>query len=382
MKLITLLFLFISLWLGAGLTKRFQKLEPLTASDTQTIITMMFEREFKGRDRVGEILLSSRLDSARIPKTGRFNFRQLKYGEENKVSEYYEISFRTEKNYVEASLTKGNLCVKAGPRYRFTKKGSSWIVQDVEAIQTLSDPGTCPGCVVGSGRIYTPFPRPPFSSKVTPGLRLEGKVDGITCSRAAQYVNCQIKLKLQFSNTAEVPVIFMRPIKDDEYWHGETSLAFTRAALVSYEFIHAGSAWPSIYIGEPYKRVARELDQPIPPEHLTHTLKPGEFWTWNTSVHWGVNIDNTCASNREIGVEIGWREIEKLKEPLWMRVSYQIWPFNVENFKPRLGLILKKRWANLGTFYVEKSDGKYSTGNITSEPIELDFRGVTVVNSK
>lgn len=76
------------------------------------------------------------------------------------------------------------------------------------------------------------------------------------------------------------------------------------------------------------------------------------------------------------GVEIGWNSIRNLTAPLWMRVSFELWPFNVENFKPGLGGRLRKRWASYGDLYLEEKSHRFWFGNITSEPVELDMRDV------
>ena len=80
--------------------------------------------------------------------------------------------------------------------------------------------------------------------------------------------------------------------------------------------------------------------------------------------------------SRHVGVEIGWEEIKRRSAPLWLRVSYEMWPFNVENFKPNLGGILRKRWLSYGRLYLEEKSDRYWSAILTSEPIEFPLNQV------
>lgn len=44
-------------------------------------------------------------------------------------------------------------------------------------------------------------------------------------------------------------------------------------------------------------------------------------------------------------MEIGWEEVKRRNAPLWLRVSCEMWPINVENFKPHLGAFYEKMAA-------------------------------------
>ena len=77
-----------------------------------------------------------------------------------------------------------------------------------------------------------------------------------------------------------------------------------------------------------------------------------------------------------VGVEIGWEEIKRQTAPLWLQLSYEMWPFNVENFKPNLGEILQKRWQSHGLLYLEEKGERYSSAILTSEPIELPLNQI------
>jgi hypothetical protein len=83
---------------------------------------------------------------------------------------------------------------------------------------------------------------------------------------------------------------------------------------------------------------------------------------------------NTC--DQHVGVEIGWEDIKRRTAPLWLRVSYEMWPINVENFKPNLGGILKKRWQSHGLLYLDEKTRSYWSAILTSEPIEFPLHQI------
>lgn len=106
----------------------------------------------------------------------------------------------------------------------------------------------------------------------------------------------------------------------------------------------------------------------------TILLSPRTDPKWKTKIHLTVAEENTC--DGAVGVAIGWREIKRLSAPLWLRVSYEMWPFNVENFKSDFGGQLRERWKKHGTLYLQEKQDRYWFAHLTSEPIELDFQSV------
>ena len=123
-----------------------------------------------------------------------------------------------------------------------------------------------------------------------------------------------------------------------------------------------------------YQSLANLLDQSVPPTGITQVLLPSASWSWDTPITLTLREGNSC--NQHVGVEIGWEEIKRLTAPLWLRVSYEMWPFNVENFKPNLGGILQKRWQSHGLLYLEEKTGKYWQAILTSEPIEFPLNHI------
>ena len=66
-------------------------------------------------------------------------------------------------------------------------------------------------------------------------------------------------------------------------------------------------------------------------------------------------------------------EIRNLPDPVWLRAHLEMWPFNVENFKPGLGGKLRKRWSKVGLLYLEEKGRRFWFGHVASEPIPLDL---------
>ncbi len=206
-------------------------------------------------------------------------------------------------------------------------------------------------------------------------LVLTGHVRATRCKPAEQkYISCKIDLSLEFINQGKQPIIILRPYGQFEFFQGGSALALSKTDSEAYHYIYDRQAWPSIYRGEDYRQFAEALDQPAPAANLTRVLAPGQSWKWETTTSLTLNEENTRGGLR--GTEIGWKEVKKRTAPVWLRVSFEMWPFNVENFKKDLGGKLRKRWAKYGVLYLEEKSGPYWFAHLTSEPIELDFRSV------
>jgi len=354
----------------------------LTNVDKKAIATVVLGREIvvpqAGNDTT--ILVAPTMDACWLPEIPGVRFRRLEYGEEKLVREYIEISFVDRRRYVEAHCEKGNYCEKNDTVYRFRLEKGVW---QGAATGRYSLPSfghsVCPGCELG-----TRFPNrtavadPP---RVAPAPRLnplvlEGSVLALRCRRVdARKVRCEADLRLRFSNAGSEPLIILQPYREYEFWHGATSLALTSADPTRADFVYSSGGWPSVYDTSEYRSLGEALDQPGPPAGLTRILSPGESWQWDTTVIFFFTQDNNCGDS---GVEIGWKEAQNLQAPLWLRVSYEMWPFNVENFKPGLGGRLRKRWKRYGTLYLEEKSFRYWFARITSKPIELDLRHVSL----
>lgn len=357
-------------------------------ADKREILALLFRRELAS-DRGGEpvaVLLGPGVEPRWLPEVSGISFRRLGYDEVRRAREYYDVMrFERRGRDISVELLRGNYCKKVGRIYRLRRDGDRWNIYPANLIETYAADSSCPGCETGSGALYSVRSHGvPPAEKATGdqkpsrnSLSLMGKVLAVRCRRREKEgLDCSVDLGLEFSNVGDRPVIIVQPDDDYHFWHGATSLALSEADSRSLTFVYSSSAWPSIYTFPIYRRLAERLDQPSPPQGVTRILRPGESWTWNTSITFGVGEVNRCDGS--VGVEIGWEEIKRLAAPLWLRVSYEMWPFNVENFKPGLGSKLRSRWARYGILYLEEKSDRYWFAHVTSDPIELDMRRVNL----
>ena len=348
-------------------------------SEMKEVVRMLIEREVPRPADGGnvEVLLGPNVKSSWIPEASGFDIRQLSYDEQKLVPEYYDLSSSFKGSVIEIALTKGNYCRKAGRRYEFRRHAGAWQSKVVGYIEATTVGDRCDGCAIGSGVTYS-VPRrvtePAGPPPRTGNLTLTGSVGKISCSKDVDFVRCKAELNLKFTNTGGTSLIMLQPQGEYEFWHGGSSLALSEKESGTKSFVYDFSAWPSIYKFPSYQRLANRLDQSVPPTGITRVLLPSASWSWDTSILLSFREGNSC--NLHLGVEIGWEEIKRRTTPLWLRVSYEMWPFNVENFKPNLGSILQKRWRSHGLLYLDEKVGRYWQAILTSEPIEISFNQI------
>ncbi|HZN09250.1 MAG TPA: hypothetical protein VFB65_20820 [Pyrinomonadaceae bacterium] len=347
----------------------------LTDADKKQILSLLFQP-----DQERTILLSPRTDPNWMLDLPGIRFKKLSYGEERRVSEYYELrDIKIHDDYVELWISKGNYCKKTGTGYELRKKDGEWKAKIVRSTESYMVTGSvCLGCKTGSGSVYklkhaTEAKEPPPRKD----LLLTGNVLATRCKPGqGKNIFCDLDVSLEFSNHGSQPVIILQPHGMFEFWQGGESLALTKAESEAYNYVYSREEWPSLSRSEEYRQLAEGLDQPTPPRSLTRAIAPGESWKWKTKILLVVAEQNTC--DEAVGVAIGWREIKRLSAPVWLRVSYEMWPFNVENFKKGLGGTLRERWKKHGTLYLEEERSDRWFAHLTSEPIELDFQSVEI----
>jgi hypothetical protein len=202
----------------------------------------------------------------------------------------------------------------------------------------------------------------------THGLVLRGIVTHTSRVRPMpRYLDVKINLNLTFMNTGAEPIILLRPWQDGGFWHGASSLARSIDDANANRRYFSDSAWASNSLDDGYRKLANDLDQPSPPSSFTMILKSGESWNWQTTVTLRFE-DNPKSYN------VPWEEMKNLASPLWLRVSFEMWPFNVEHFKPNLAAKLQKLWRRFGYLWIGDSFGRIHLARLTSEPIELDWK--------
>jgi len=348
-------------------------------SEMKGIVRLLLEREVPrpADGRNVAVLLGPNIKSSWIPEASGFTIRQLSYDEQKRVPEYYDLTSSFKGNVIEVALTKGNYCRKNGSRYEFRRQAGAWQSKFLGYVESMAVGDRCDGCAVGSGATYPVLMKNtahPPSPPRTGNLRLTGSVRKVSCAKAADFIRCKAELNLRFTNTGSTSLIIVQPQGEYEFWHGGTSLALSEKEASTNSFVYDSSAWPSIYKFPMYQKLATLLDQSGPPIGITRVLRPSVSWSWDTSITLSLREGNSC--NQRVGVEIGWEEIKQRTTPLWLRVSYEMWPFNVENFKPNLGGILQKRWRSHGLLYLEGKTGKYWQAILTSEPIEFPLNQI------
>ena len=366
--------IYASLWLLLFVHPATAQTKP-SDSEMKEVVRLLIEREVPRAADGGNVavLLGPNVKSSWIPAASGFDIRQLSYDEQKRVPEFYDLSSSFKGSVIELALTKGNYCRKAGRRYEFRRRAGAWQSKSVGYVESTLIGGRCEGCVVGSGATYSvrgQTTAPPATPPRAGTLRLTGSVRKVSCANDADYVRCKVELSLKFTNTGSTPLIILQPHGDYELWQGATSLALSEKESRMNSFVYDFSAWPSVYKFPMYQDLANLLDQSVPPPGITRVLDPSASWDWDTTITLSLLEGNTC--NQHVGVEIGWEEIKQRTAPLWMRVSYEMWPFNVENFKSNLGGILQKRWQSHGLLYLEEEKaGSHWHAILTSEPIEL-----------
>ena len=214
----------------------------------------------------------------------------------------------------------------------------------------------------------------PAQAQNTDGLILKGRVvNARRVQEIAKYVDVKISLVLQFVNTGSEPIIILKPWLDHAFWHGGTCLSKTIDDGLTNRCYFSSGMWSSISRTDEYRRLAEQLDQHTPPPSLTMILKPGEAWSTESEIT--IRFEEDAKSYR-----VPWREMKQLSSPLWMRLSFEMWPFNVETFKPDLAAKLRKRWRRYGNIWIGESVGRMHLARLQSEPIEIDWRSAIAPN--
>jgi hypothetical protein len=196
-------------------------------------------------------------------------------------------------------------------------------------------------------------------------VNLEEKEDGSAI--------CELTLDLEFVNVVSESVIILKPVNQYVYWLGARSLYKTyNEAALGKNPVYLSQAWPSIYPFPEYKDLAERLDKPAPPEDVTRILKPGETWTYRatTKLFFG-KVGEQAYGNPTLP----FAEIKNTGAPLWLRLDFETWPFNVENFRRGLGGKLRKRWRKIGRLWLEETNSRFWFASHRTEPIKFDLQG-------
>lgn len=202
------------------------------------------------------------------------------------------------------------------------------------------------------------------------GLVVRGRVLDIQLtSPDKNYVNVTAQLNLDFTNAGDEPIIILQPVgKEHHYifWQAGVVLTRTREPAYGEKEVLSSGLLPSVYKFPFFRELGQRLDKPAPPAGLTRTLQPKETWSWNPTIFFKI----ASKADYSMSSDLGWEEIGKIDAPLWMRVSYSIFPSNIGSFNKNLGEVLQRRWRKYGRLWFD-STSPHNT--ITSEPMLLEL---------
>jgi len=209
------------------------------------------------------------------------------------------------------------------------------------------------------------------------GLVVRGQVTDLEFCRHPTYctdknqTKFDVKLKVEFSNEGSRPIIFFAPAVDvlpDRYWLGGWSLSVNEDSEA--ENIFSDGYWESVSGGDYYKSLAEQLDAKAPPAKQTRVLQPGERWSFPDEFR----ISFDTESNQRFSEHRTWKEMQAFPMKLWLRIDYELSPWNVEFFRPDLIRRLQRRWKPVGNVLVErKREDRFNKFRISSEPMPIDF---------
>lgn len=214
--------------------------------------------------------------------------------------------------------------------------------------------------IVGESRLIGDSTAMKTKNEMTP-IRLRGQVAKVEFSREdAHSIIFNVKLRLELVNAGNRPVILLR----HPFWLGALTLARSPEDAKGYKYIYQSSTWPSVSGAPEWKALRQSLDQRNPPSDLTRAVGSGETFQYETDsvlyIEKQGNFDKTSQP---------WDVIRR-SSPVWLQVSLEIWPVNVEpKVDPNhleFGEMLQRRWQQFGQLQLER---------LTSEPMQLSFPG-------
>jgi hypothetical protein len=207
------------------------------------------------------------------------------------------------------------------------------------------------------------------------GLVLRGQVVKLEVEQKRDAVLFHVQLNVRLVNEGTKPIILFKPSidsrfeKEGRYWLGGWSLYLTEGAKDS-KAIFADGYWESVIGSDFYRTLAGALDVKTPPADYTRTLQPGETWEFPDEFR----IYFEAEKHTRWPEHKTWKEMQNYPAQVWLRIAYELSPWNIEFFKPDLLRKLSKRWDKFGTVLVKaKREGRFNHFGITSEPMSLDF---------
>src|ERR1044072_473500 len=205
------------------------------------------------------------------------------------------------------------------------------------------------------------------------GLVVRGEVLGLVREHKDDRILIHVKLNTRFTNQGTQPIILFKPAVDAHrsgYWLGGWSLYLTEEKAKQKDPIFADGYWESISGSDFYRNLSNKLDVEAPPSEQTKILAPNETWEFPDQFQ----IYFESEKHTRIPEHRTWEEMQEFSPRLWLSISYEISPWNVEYFKPNLIRKLSKRWKQFGSVLVESNrDDRLNNFVISSEAMPIDF---------
>jgi hypothetical protein len=202
------------------------------------------------------------------------------------------------------------------------------------------------------------------------GLIVRGKVIELRREDKPNEVLFHVKVSAHFVNGSSRPLILFSPEFDSGYWLGGWSIYASEEDAKKWKPIFRDGAWQSVSGGDEERTLAEKLDVKTPPANYTKILASGESWEFPGEFR----IYFEAEKSHRYPPQKTWKEMQAFPAKLWLTISYEISPWNVEYFRPNLLRKLAKRWKSFGDVLVEdKKEGRFNHFIISSEPMPIDF---------
>ena len=165
----------------------------------------------------------------------------------------------------------------------------------------------------------------------------------------------ELRMTIIFKNIGSFPLLIYA---DDLYpWLGGETLSISREEAIARNSIFVSGGLLSCN-PPAWQKKKEALDNAIPPESLIRKIAPGCEWRFDKVVLLAIEKNGSYDKRSK-----PWEEIKK-HNPLWLRLSFQLWPSNLEadESDPKYGNGLNKKW---------KSFGLLQLNYVTSDPIPV-----------
>ncbi|MBI1764149.1 MAG: hypothetical protein HYR56_22205 [Acidobacteria bacterium] len=180
------------------------------------------------------------------------------------------------------------------------------------------------------------------------------------------YLAFDVKLRLHFINISSKPIILLLGMYDkNEWWIGGNRVARSADELVARNFLLNDSYWPSnSSTSQKWIGLRSRLSQKVPPSELTRVIAPNKEFA---QVAYTFLKFRRIASSNDFDKNQPWTVIKEIS-PLFLSVTLEIWPINLETTFPqhdyRLGKKLQKQWRDVGDLQLDY---------LASEPIKFEL---------